>query len=114
MSWVQFHSRFGCHGLSIRLPGPWQLEVWFCPSGSIIPCHFHSHIQSLLIFLGGRMLWQRDGVARLFTWRDIGRAIRVPALVRHGAHTLGMFGLFVNLERWNTTKTSAAIDLELC
>lgn len=114
MSWVRFHHRFDCRGIAIRLPGSYQLELWFCPSGSCIPCHIHPNIDSLLVFLGGSMVWQRDGWAKSFSWRDIGRAFRVPAHVRHGAYTVGAFGLFANIERWLGPKSSASIDLELC
>ena len=100
--------------MTIRLPGPWQLEIWFCPSESVIPCHYHPNIESQIMFVGGNMIWQRDGWAKAFTWRDIGRVFSVPACVRHGAFTIGRFGIFANLERWTAAKTSAAIDLELC
>ena len=106
---------FGCHGITLALPGPWQLEIWFCPRGSLISMHVHRHVESVLVFLGGRMWWsmgERRG--RLFRWRDFGRAFRVGANVPHGAYTKGWFGLFANLERWHGPKTSAAIDLEHC
>lgn len=106
---------FGCHGLTIPLPGNWQVEFWFCPRGTYIPSHVHPHIQSRLIFLGGRMLWQRSAEHREFNWRHIGRSFLVGPTVEHGAVTTGAFGFFANLERWigSHPKTSAAIDLEL-
>ena len=71
---MKIHRKFGCTGLAIALPGPWQLEVWFCPPGTVIPMHVHDRIQSFLVFLGGRMIWWKDNLAgRQFTWRDIGR-----------------------------------------
>ena len=84
--WLQ--RRFGCTGLRIPLPGPWQVELWLAPRGA---------------------------VSREFNWRDFGRSFLVPPDCVHGAVTLGAFGLFLNLEHWlpGAAKTSAATDLEL-
>ena len=121
--------RFNCTGLRIPLPGPWQLELWWCPRGAVIPMHRHPHVESVLVFLGGRMLWKRveeyicQSMAgpykfplessRRFGFGDVFRWFRVPANESHGATVIGRFGLFANLERWTGPKTSAAQDLEL-
>ena len=111
--WLQ--RRFGCTGLRIPLPGPWQVELWLAPRGAVIPPHTHPHIVSRLVFLAGRMGWQRGAVSREFNWRDFGRSFLVPPDCVHGAVTLGAFGLFLNLEHWlpGAAKTSAAVDLEM-
>lgn len=107
-------SIFGVTGWTLRLPGAWQLELWWCPRGSTIPLHVHWQIDSWLVFLGGSMLWGCAGRWRRFTWRNFGRAFFVGHGIEHGASTLGRFGLFANLERWRVPeKTSASVDIEL-
>lgn len=112
------HRRFNCTGLRIPLPGAWQLELWWCPRGAVIPMHRHPHVESVLVFLGGEMLWNREwsdgkGLGRTFRARDFLRAFDVSSDCAHGAKVTGRFGLFANLERWTGPKTSAAIDLEI-
>lgn len=113
------HRRFNCTGLRIPLPGAWQLELWWCPRGAVIPMHRHPHVESVLVFLGGEMLWERAegnrawGDMRMFRFRDFLKHFAVPPRCAHGAKVTGRFGLFANLERWTGPKTSAALDLEL-
>lgn len=107
--------RFNCTGLRIPLNRSTQVELWFAPRGAVIPPHTHPHIVSRLMFLAGRMSWQRGNVCREFNWRDTFRHFLVPPDCVHGAVVLGWFGLFLNFERWlpGTDMTSAAVDLQL-
>jgi hypothetical protein len=116
------HRRFNCTGLRIPLPGAWQLELWWCPRGAVIPMHRHPHVESVLVFLAGGMVFTREKVqpdgtvvpkSREFTIRDTFRRLVVPPTCSHGASVVGRFLLFANLERCTGPKTSAATDLEL-
>jgi mannose-6-phosphate isomerase-like protein (cupin superfamily) len=105
---------FGATGLKLPLPGRWQAELWYCPADVVIPFHTHSRVDSVLVFLGGRMLWflgnKRNRVLGLL---NVGAWFRVPAGVPHAAMVLGRCGLFLNLQRWTGEKSSAATDLTL-
>ena len=91
----------------------WQLEVYFCPSGSVIPPHIHRHCDSVITFLGGRMSWRMGDKGRLLDWRDIGWTKRIPAGCSHSGIVVGSFGLFSNLETWDCEPSSASTDLVL-
>jgi hypothetical protein len=113
---------FNCTGITIPLPGRWQVEVWWCPRGAVIPPHTHPHVISHIAMLAGRMRWRVGSEVREvcgpFRRRQTnGRlawsAYRVEEETVHGATVTGLFGLFLNLERWTGKKTSAATDLRL-
>lgn len=109
--------------IGIRLP-IWksrQLEIWACPRGTVIPPHVHRTIDSLLVFLFGRMRITVEGTTRevrgLFRRRQsTGRltlsAHRVAAGVRHSAEALG-FAVFLNFEHCHSTRQSASTDFTL-
>ena len=110
--------RFNCTGLRIPLPGPWQLELWWCPRGAVIPMHCHPNVESMLVFLAGKMRWrfqigETSVIERVMTWSNFMKGYCVPPNADHGAEVTGRFGLFANLEYWSGPKTSAATDLEL-
>jgi len=75
--------------------------------------HRHSRIESLLVFLGGRMQWTLNAKSKVFGWLDVGRMFHVGPDDDHGAVTTGQFGLFANWETWRGDKSSAACDLQL-
>lgn len=99
-----------CLGFRLLRVLRWQVELWWCPAGEVIPTHVHSQFDGRLVFLGGSMRWAMDGRARNLSWSDVGRSWRVPAGVRHGAEVTGWFGLFLNIEAWSGQPTSAAVD----
>lgn len=99
-----------CRGWTLLRAWRWQVELWWCPRGECIPAHTHQQFDGRLVFLGGRMRWLLGHRSRLVTWRDVLRSWSVPAGAVHGAEVVGGFGLFLNIERWHGTPTSAAVD----
>jgi hypothetical protein len=87
----------------------WQLEVWFCPAGELIPAHSHSQFDSRIIHILGTMRWMMGGKSKHVTSYHCGWSKPVPAGVQHSAIALS-FSVFANLERWSGNPTSAAID----
>ena len=113
---------FSCTGFKIPLPGRYQIEVWYCPKGAVIPPHVHMEVNSFIWMIAGRMRWrvgnqEREVSGPLRHRKSNGdlalSAYRVTPRMPHGATVTGLFGLFLNLERWNGPKTSAASDIEM-
>ncbi len=102
-----------CVGFRLLRLGRWQVELWLCPRGEVIPAHTHSYFDGRLIFLGGRMRWRMAGKTKEVGWFDVLRSWKVPAGVSHGATVTGWCGAFLNVERWAVEPTSAAIDFEV-
>lgn len=109
--------------VGLRLP-VWnnrQVEIWACPRGTAIQPHFHRTIDSLLVFLFGRMRITVGDTTRtvlgLFRRRESNGAIqlsarRIPVGVTHSAEALG-FAVFINFEHCHSTRQSAAKDFNL-
>lgn len=98
-----------CIGIRLfRLAG-WQLEVWLCPAGEVIPSHSHSHFSSRIIHLFGATEWTMGSKTKSLGILNIGWCKPVPAGVNHSAVTK-TFSIFANLERWATSPTSASVD----
>lgn len=88
-----------------------QVEIWFCPKGEVIPLHIHKAIDSHLVFILGRMKWRSAGRVKELTYRNFLFNWLIPANVDHGAVVTGLFGIFMNIETWTDTPTSAAKDI---
>lgn len=58
------------------------------------------------------MVWTIGKAAKVLGWRNFGWNRKVPRNVVHGAKA-GKFGLFLNIEKWTTKPTSAALDFHL-
>ena len=99
-----------CLGVRLLRLGRWQVELWLCPRGEVIPPHTHQYFDGRLVFLAGSMLWTLAGQTREVGWRDVLRCWRVPAGTNHGATVTGRFGVFLNIEQWQGVPSSAATD----
>ncbi len=112
--------RYGnARGLRIPFWKNWQVEIWFCPKGAVIPPHIHETIDSLIIYLYGRM---RVTVER--TTREVCGPVRrrqstgkliwatryIPAKTRHCAEVIGNCAIFLNLEHCHSDRVSASRD----
>lgn len=104
---TRFHR---CVGFRLLRLLRWQVELWCCPAGEIIPPHVHSQFDGRLVFLGGSMRWTLGDRVRDLSWSDFGKSWSVPVGTVHGARVLGRFGIFLNIERWSGEPTSAAED----
>ena len=119
-----------CKAVGFRVPlwNHWQIEIWFCPKGDVIPAHRHQHIHSFILQIWGRMRWtvnattrevcgplrRRESNARLAL-----AAAPIPAGTAHAAEALS-FCVFVNIERQSSVlgaqcseMVSAAQDFQL-
>ena len=115
--------RFGrARGLRIRLWKGRQVEVWFCPKGTVVPEHVHERVDSTIIYLAGTMKVSVEGKSRtvfgpLRKRESNGRWVPawryIPAGQRHSAEVLGGFALFLNFERCHGNRESASKDFIL-
>lgn len=89
----------------------WQLEVWLCPKGQVIPMHVHRRCDSRITHWIGNVEWMLGGRRKTLTTRDAMTTKSVPAGFVHGAksHT---FAIFSNFETWTGRPTSAAEDIQ--
>lgn len=95
-----------CFGFRLWKWGKFQIEIWFVPKGEKIEAHVHEHIDSNIVVLKGDLLGrigERADLAR--RWKKY----PVPANMVHEARALTSC-IFINLERWDMTPTSAAKD----
>jgi hypothetical protein len=99
-----------CRGFKLFRFGRYQAELWYCPAGEIIPRHTHPNIASRIMFLAGKMVFERDWNYLFLDWTQALRTFKVEPSQPHSARVLGKFGLFINFETWTGRPTSAAID----
>ena len=115
--------RFGnARGLRIPFWKGWQLELWYCPKGAVVPPHVHKTIDSFIVYLLGTMKVTVDHTTRIVfgpvrrresTGKLIPATRFIPAGVRHCAEVLGRFAVFVNIEHCLSKKVSASRDFVL-
>jgi hypothetical protein len=98
-----------CVGIKFFRLWRWQLEVWFCPRGEVIPLHSHQQCDSRITHWWGNVEWMLGDRRRTLGSQNVGWTRHVPAGHVHGAkcHT---FSVFSNLEIWTGQPTSAAVD----
>lgn len=94
-------------GFKLCAFGNAQVELWICFSD--IPPHYHASMDSRIVWLLGSMSGTRANRTKRFGWRDTLRSFKVPAGVYHHA-TCSPFAVFLNIEKWTTQPTSAAVD----
>ncbi len=115
--------RYGnARGLRIPFWKNWQVEIWFCPKGAVIPPHIHRTIDSYIIYLLGTMRVTVENSSRIVFGpvrrrQSTGRLVLatrfIPHGVRHCAEVLGRFAVFANIERRHAGSTSASRDFLL-
>lgn len=106
--------------LGIRLWrwGTFQIELWFAPAGYKIRPHSHPDEDIELVFLFGdaefaRQKWmQRPELFHATFPRHFGRRFSIAAGCVHWFTVSESMLVFVNIERWRRTPTSAAEDLK--
>jgi len=78
------------------------------------------NVSSFIWMVAGRMKWRVNnqerevrGPVRLrkSNHHPALSAYKVEPRMKHGATVTGLFGLFINLEKWTGPKTSAATDI---
>lgn len=104
------HRHNGCIGITLFRIGRRQLEVFWCPSGEVIEPHFHKHVDSTLIMLGGELEGKIGDRTGRTGWYNMFRCFHIPAGTVHCATVTGRFCLFANYEKWVGNPTSAAVD----
>jgi hypothetical protein len=110
-----------CIGLSLPAIGRWKIEFWYCPANYAIKRHRHPELDIKLIFLfGSRTEFFRErqtanGVessSKVVGWRDFGRCFTIRRGDFH-FFTVSKFPLiFMNVEKWYSTPTSASESFE--
>ena len=106
-----------CRGLRLFRWGRFQIELWYCPAKELIPWHCHPNIKSTYVHLRGTVNWHKkfeDSILskeKLLTNRNFGFTYTLTENVYHAAYTFTPL-LFLNIERWACTPSSAAIDFK--
>ena len=104
-----------CRGLRLFRWGRFQIELWYCPARETIPLHSHPNIDSTIVHLFGWVHWyiELDNVpyGKYLGASNIGKSHKVPANTVHAATCYSPL-LFLNIERWSCTPSSAAIDFK--
>lgn len=102
----------GCFGLKLFRWKRKQLELWFCPGGTVIPDHVHKQIEVEMLIVAGCMNGRIGDRRGPVGWRDLLRRFYIPSGTVHGATVTGRFCLFASLETWKkgSAVTSAALD----
>lgn len=96
-----------CRGFRLPLGRGWQIELWHCPRGTVIPLHVHRHVAGWILNLWGKVRWRVGDKARV-VWGPVRRRVTaghlalaahaIPAGIEHGAEVLGPSAWFLNLE----------------
>ncbi len=72
--------------------------------------HAHARMASRIMFIAGKMVFRKDDRAIDLGAAQTFRSFPIAAGQLHGATVTGRFGIFLNLETWNSIPTSAAHD----
>lgn len=111
----------GFSGLVLHREGPFQVELWLADPYADTQLHSHPNVDSLLIFLSGKVSFTNDGVEVLAmeSARELpdGRGSQNGAMfntkpgVQHRAVFGDTGGAFLNIEYWlDGRPKSAALD----
>jgi hypothetical protein len=111
-----------CWGLSLPAIGKYKIECWFCPPNYAIKKHKHPNQNIKLFFLfGSGTTFHRERESEFgvkvdsYTvrgWRDFGRCFNILRGDYHYFSVSSFPLIFLNVETWFTTPTSAAKDFE--
>jgi hypothetical protein len=114
--------RFGpCWGLRFWFPFKRQLEVWFAPGKAKIPLHNHETVDSLIIYLLGKVkatVGDRSAIAhgcvrkRNTNGKWVLAYRFIPAGQPHAAEILGRFGVFAVWQTCLKERVSPSIDFK--
>ena len=100
-----------CRGLRLLRWRFWQIELWYCPRAEQIPAHRHPHMDGRILWLGGHMMFVRNGEGIELRLRDTCKGFYVEHEDWHAARVMGRFGIFAVIEHWLLPPTSAAFDI---
>jgi hypothetical protein len=111
-----------CIGLSFPAIGRWKIEFWFCPANYAIKKHCHPKLDIKLFFIfGAGTTFFRERNTKYSSkldsyavkgWRDFGRCFTILRTDYH-YFTVSKFPLiFMNVEKWYSTPTSASESFE--
>lgn len=99
--------------------GRWQLELVYCPPQYEIKPHTHSNqdIKLITLFCHNIKFYRQKPGGNLISFhariRHIFKVFTIRANDIHFFRVSRWPLVFINIERWHTTPTSAAIDLQL-
>lgn len=117
---MKIHRYERCFILTFLTFGKWQLELVYAPKNYRIREHSHDQqsIKLIPIFCHNIRFWRRkrnDVLSTSFqaTFRHIGRVFTINAGDYHYFECSNWPLVFINVEKWNTKPTSAAVDLQL-
>jgi hypothetical protein len=110
-----------CIGLSLPAIGRWKIEFWYCPANYAIRKHKHPELDIRLFFLfGHNTTFYRERNTQ-YSSRLVSRTVKWWncfsrfTLLRGDYHwfTVSKFPLiFMNVEKWYSTPTSASESFE--
>ncbi len=108
-------TRYNCKGYKLMRIANLQLELWICPPRCMIPCHTHPDLDSFIMHIWGRAYFTRKLRVKIMPFFSFFRIYSVPRNIIHGFRNFNNWFIFLNIERWYSKPTSAAINLkELC
>ena len=98
-----------CRGYRLFKLGHYQVELWICPSFEYIEPHSHPEIESKIVLLRGTLFGILNSRSGFLRW------LKLYTIKSTDVHSgqVGSHGcIFLNLQRWHTTPTSAAINFK--
>ncbi len=99
-------------GILLYRKGPFQVEMFACPEGTIIPEHTHPNVDTVQVYVGGNIIFTHSG---LYTYpadgvramdgplrcaNRRGHLLRVRPDDRHGAVVGKGGGVFMAVQHW--------------
>jgi len=102
-----------CFGVTLWRWNRTQVELWICPPNHSVGKHYHTDIDGRLMFLCGNvnLCGVCEGLLKKksakFKWHN------VPAMMVHWFEPLDSKWIptvFINVEKWHSNPTSAAIN----
>lgn len=115
-----FHKYESCYIISLPAFGNYKIEFVFAPPGYSIQEHTHNNQDIKLVFLFGNNIRFHRRKRGEFLWesffakfRDVGHIFTINSGDEHNFEVSNWPLVFMNIEKWHTTPTSASVDLQL-
>lgn len=98
-----------CKGYRLFRLGHYQVELWVCPCFEYIEPHSHPEIESKVILLYGSLYGVLNGRSGFLRWLKF---YSIASTAVHSGQTGSQGCIFLNLQRWSSKPTSAAINFK--
>jgi hypothetical protein len=104
--------QYNCIGYRLIRIFKIQLELWICPPHSCIKPHIHPDLDSYVMHIWGRSFVRRKTSMKILPFFSFFRIYKIPRNVVHSSSNFNNWFIFLNIERWYSKPTSAAINLK--